>query len=258
MNTLAAPGSRWIRSGTPPYTFAALAVHASARARIVLGVSLSRHSRRACFPALLALCAALVTPAEALVRTARIGFLLDGAWDRNAELLAMVQSEIRELVGAEHELGFPATKSLEADWMPSGVRRQIQQCLDDLEVDLVIALGVLASDQACRLPEASKPRVNPVVIGPEDQGLPQSHGASGIRNLANLAVPPAFGREMRAFRDLVPFQRLTILLNHHISDAVPDLHQHVRELASKTDIQVSIVPVRASAAGGLAELPPGP
>lgn len=212
--------------------------------------------------AALGLAAALemVAPRTALAappapRTTRVGFVLDGAWDRNAEILGLVQGELRELAGPEHPLEFPAAATLEADWTPGGVTSALQRLLNDDRVDLVVALGVLASDRGCKMGALPKPLVAPAVVDPRIQGIARKEGASGVHNLAYLTVPSAIERDMGAFHELVPFQRLTILLNQFVAAEMPDLARSAREAAADPGVTVTVVPVRGSAAAALAAVP---
>lgn len=206
---------------------------------------------------LLAIALALLTaaPAPAAARRLRIGFVLDGPWDRNAEVLGLVRAEVQELCGGEHDVQFPPDRVLEADWTPAGVTAALERLLADPELDVVVALGVLASDRACRQAAPGKALVAPAVIDPEIQGLPRRDGTSGVHNLTYLTVPAAVQRDVRAFRELVPFERLVILSNRYIGTSLPDLETRVARLARSQGVVPTVIPVGASAGEALARLP---
>src|SRR5262245_41256199 len=128
-------------------------------------------------------------------RAVRIGFVLDGPWDRNDEILALMRGEISALVGAEFDVQFPDDRRLVADWTSAGAARALDELLRDPAVDLVIALGILASDRACRGGAPAKPVIAPVVIDAAIQGLPGRDGTSGVHNLTYLSVPSAVDRD---------------------------------------------------------------
>jgi outer membrane protein TolC len=195
--------------------------------------------------------AAAVPPAAPV----RIGFVLDGPWDRNAEVLQLVQSEIRELLDGTHEVRFPGAATIEADWTPPGVSAALDQLLADPEVDIVIALGILASDRACRTPSPAKPLIAPAVIDARLQGLPDRDGASGVRNLVYFTIPSAVERDLRAFRELAPFDRLAVLVNQASAGSVPGLDEELREQLAGLPVPPVVVPVGSSARRALAQLP---
>ena len=88
----------------------------------------------------------------AQVPVIRIGVLIDGPWERNEEVFEVFRREILELTRGEFEVLFPPEKTIVADWTIERVRGGLDTLFADPDVDLVMALGVLASDTVCRRP----------------------------------------------------------------------------------------------------------
>jgi outer membrane protein len=199
--------------------------------------------------------AAGAAPAAPRGRVVRIGFVVDGPWERNDEILERMRSEIRDLVAGTFDVRFPPEALQVADWTAAGVAAALDLLMAARDVDIVVALGVLVSDHACRGPAPAKPIIAPAVVDAEVRGLPSRAGTSGVRNLTYLTVPFAVERDLRTFHDLVGFQRCAILGNAYIATSLPELEGRFRAAATGLGVDPSFVSVGASAAQALAHLP---
>lgn len=146
-------------------------------------------------------------------RPVHIGFVVDGPWEGNEAIRRLFEDEIRTLAAGEFEVVFRDRDFRVADWTVEGAEQEVQALLSDPEVDLMIALGLLASDRFCCRGALSKPAIAAVVIDPDLQGLPREGDASGVPHLNYLAFPDRLHRDIELFRSIVPFERLTFLTN---------------------------------------------
>ena len=154
----------------------------------------------------------------------RIGIAVDGPWERNERIRTTFEREITQLLQAQYDVQFPLDKSLQADWSTAGVKENIDRLLADPEVDYVLTLGVLSSNDVARRGPLPKAVIAPYIIRPELQEVPiqvrEKRGAgeqairrsrvSGVRNLSYVNVRTNLLREVSTFREIVPFSRLTI------------------------------------------------
>src|SRR5688500_5392576 len=131
------------------------------------------------------LCTAWVivhTPASSQAaprESVRIGWVSDGPWVLQEEVSGAFEREIVDLLGADVAVSFPADKKLVADWTVAGVRAAVDRLLADPEIDLVLGLGLLASNELARRPELPKPVVAPWVVDAVLQEIPFADGKSG-------------------------------------------------------------------------------
>lgn len=205
---------------------------------------LSTGRRLAVLAALLALAVPAAAPAAeppAAVGTVRVGFLLDGPWERNDELVALVEREIRILTEGEMDVRFPAAARRLADWSHAGVDRLKEELLADPQVDLVIALGTLSTHAFCCQGPLPKPVVAPLVLDAELQGFPRSGAGSGVHNLAYVAFPDNFVHDVAAFRRVVPIRHLAVLASAPLLDTIPALRHEGAARALAAGVQVSRV-----------------
>ena len=175
-----------------------------------------------------------------------IGIVSDGPSDQHAPLLELFSREILELLSGDFDASLPAGKFREADWTLAGVNAALDRLLADDEVDLVLALGLLASQAAAQRQELSKPVVAPVVLDQQLQGLPFKDGASGVRNLNYIALPQTTTPDILTFREVAPFTKLAILVNGPPHDQIPGLARRTEERLELLGLDARVIPVSNS------------
>ena len=186
----------------------------------------------------------------------RIGVVVDGPWERNEEVLALFRQEILDLTRGEFDVRFPEDKTIVGDWTLPRVDAALDSLLADPEVDLVLTLGVIASDTASRRSRLPKPVVAPFVIDAEVQGLPQEDGASGIPNLSYISSTITVQRELEMFQEIRPFRRLALMSTWGLREVLPALWERTLELTDELGLEVDFILVQASAEEALAALKP--
>ncbi|MBI1357494.1 MAG: hypothetical protein GC160_24395 [Acidobacteria bacterium] len=210
---------------------------------------------------------AVAVPGAAQERSVRIGVALDGPWDRNEDLLQTFERETVALL-RESGVSFPPDKRIEADWTAAGVAGVIDRLLEDPDVDYILALGVLSSNDAARRPVLGKPVIAPFVLDPELQEIPsqvrQSGGpagagerihVSGVENLSYATLGVHVLEDVSAFRELTQFSKLTILSMQALAEASPRLAANVRKQLEPLGLDITTVRVRASVEEALAQIP---
>ena len=214
--------------------------------------------RRCIYPLILLLSLIAAAPqAHGEPPTVRVGIVTDGYWERNDEVRELFQKEILELTRGEFDVRFPPEKDIEADWTVEGVRTALDRLLADREVDVVLALGIMASDDVCQRRDLSKPVLAPFVIDAEIQGLPLEGDVSGVENLSYVFFPASIQSDIEAFLQVVPFTRLTVLVNQRYQEAIPELADRTQKMVQALGVDPKIVPIDKSVDEVFAGLPPG-
>ncbi len=190
----------------------------------------------------------------------RVGVVLDGPWERNAELMNIFGSEIRDLIRGEFDLQFPEDKRIESDFTLAGVSRAVDALLADPDVDFVLTLGPVASAHVCRLGPLDKPVVAAFVLDPDVEGIPVSRNAqgvrvSGVRNLSYITFPSDFPRALRRFAEITPFRKLAFLGNEGLMQAIPELGANLRQETRDLNVELTVVMVGGSVGEALAAIP---
>ncbi|UCE19176.1 MAG: TolC family protein, partial [Gemmatimonadota bacterium] len=184
-----------------------------------------------------------------------IGVVIDGPWERNDEIRTLFQREILELTRREFDVRFPGEKRLEADWTAAGVQEAIERLLTDSEVDLILALGVIASDDVCRRGELPKPVIAPFVIDRELQDILLKDGASGITNLNYVSLPSTIKTDIEAFLEIVPFRKLVILISRPYYEAIEAPRKNVPRVMEALSLEYETVSVDKTVDQALSSIP---
>ena len=184
-----------------------------------------------------------------------IAIVMDGPSERAAPLRGLFLEEMRAVNRGEFSLLSPPDLVFEADRTLSGVRTALERALADPRTDLVITLGVLGSHAAAQYERLPKPVLAPFIPDPQLQGLPYKDGTSGRKNLSYVNLDVNIGRDLKAFREIVPFTRLAFLLDGAMVDAIPGIREEVMRVAREHGITVTPVAVADAAAPALAAIP---
>jgi outer membrane protein TolC len=175
----------------------------------------------------------------------RLGVVTDGEAERTAPIAERFHAEIRRLL--EGEFTVEETRIV-ADWTLPGVRDALDRMLADPDIDVVLAAGILASDEACRSTELPKPVIAPYILDASIQGCPLHEGSSGRPNLVYATYPPSFASDIKTFHSMVGFESLAVVSSATTggaADVIPE-----RLAAAGREVGVSILSVVAGRDAG--------
>lgn len=199
--------------------------------------------------------AAVAGPAQAQDRSdVTIGMVLDGPWERNDEVVQLFEEEITRVNESDFDITF--RKSISGNHDPATIRAEIDRLLFDPQIDLIIAVGPLASMDAARRSNLRKPVIASFVLESETQGIPRTQrGTSGVRNLSYLESVDTFREDLGAFQAVSPFTKLAFLANGPMLRAVDGLHEQTRSQLALIGIESEVIEVGESAEVALARIP---
>jgi len=195
--------------------------------------------------------------AYAARKTFNIGVITDGPLARFQEILEIYQTEIISMASSEFDVKFPADKQLNGGWNLAGVNQAIDRLLADPQVDIVITLGEVGTNEVCKRRNLPKPVIAPFVVDADIQELPIKGNASGVKNLSYINTYRNFNRAIKRFQEVVPFKRLAALSDQFAIEAIPNLQRLVGPIARQAQIRIEIIRVTDSAEEALQRIPPG-
>ena len=185
----------------------------------------------------------------------RIGILRDGPAVRFPETRAILQEEILALTTAEFDVRFPPAAHRDGNWEPARIRAALDGLLADPQVDIVVTLGAIASNEALRRGPLPKPVIAAAVIDAKLQNLPRRNDGSGVRNLAYIDAFKSFERDIRAFHELTGLRHLGVLVDHLLLAEFPRLQSAAEDLGRQLGARITLQPVTADPEAALALLP---
>ncbi len=184
-----------------------------------------------------------------------VAILTDGPSERAQSLRSVFLDEMRAVNEGEFDIQAPTALQLEADRTLAGVRNALDKAIADPRTDVVVTLGALGSHVAALRKRLPKPVVAPLISNHGLQKIPYKDGASGKRNLSYISLDVDILRDLSAFQEVVPFTRLTLLLDAAIAEAIPGINKEVSRVAQELDITISPVTGSDSAMAILAAIP---
>jgi len=207
------------------------------------------------------LCAALLllllasTVGLAQTPRVRVAIVTDGPVDRELFSAAVIEREVANVTSDERGIALPQNKRFRGDWTLGGINAALDRALNDKDVDVVLALGVLSSQEAAHRQRLSKPVIAALVVDPMVQGYPLVEGTSGRKNFTYIADFQGLRDEVTAFRRVVEFKHLAVFVDDLLARSLPDLDKQAEALATALSARVSIVRVTDDPASALATLP---
>ena len=155
-----------------------------------------------------------------------IGVLFDGP--QPTPFFELLYQELVRLFGDEYHLSVPEQKMLGGDWTREQAARNLDQLLADPEVDMVVALDIIASHEAAHRKDLSKPVFAPLILDEDLQQLPIKELESGVHNLNYLISLPKIETGMEMFRRMADFRHGAILMSRYYYDAIPEIQEYVQ------------------------------
>lgn len=194
---------------------------------------------------------------SAQARDIRVAVVTDGPTTRQLLTAEVIEREIASVAGAGLKIVLPADKRFAGDWSLEGAAAVLERALADRDVDVVLTLGILTSQQAARRMSLPKPVIAPLVIDPVLQDYPLIEGRSGRHNFTYVADFKSVATNVRAFHDIVGFKHMVALVENSLLAALPALSGKATELAAALNIRIDIVRVGDDVNAVFASLPPG-
>ncbi len=186
----------------------------------------------------------------------RIGLVIDGYWEQNEEYLKLFRSEILDLTRGEFDVQFPGDKLILADWTKDGVKSALDKLLADPQVDLILAMGIIASHDVATRGSLPKPVIAPFILDAELMGFPLKEGASRVKNFSYINILDGIKRDIQAFLDLVKFENLAYFINNYYIEAVPELSSRGIDMLKKIGIDLHVIGVGETIDGAFSQLSP--
>ena len=181
-----------------------------------------------------------------------IALVSDGDSPAGREAEAVFRQEILALTEGELEVSFA---SFAGDWTGATISGALDSAYADPAVDIVLVTGLVANQILGARESFPKPTFLPMVVDARLLGLPQAARGSGKPNLSYLSDDVDFSVDLDDFSDVVEFRRLGLLVDAIILEAVAQVAEEVRRVATDSGIEIVLIPY-ADPDGDLVQLIP--
>ena len=183
----------------------------------------------------------VVASYAAAARTVNIALINDGDSEWTRRLIQNVERELNAMADEDFVFTFTDPNTYNLNWDPSIAKTAIDHALANGNVDIVVALGVLASAPLGSY-TPNKPAIAALVIDPLKQGFPISeHSSSGVNNLHYLAPTVDLVNEITRFQEVTQANHIAVIADNIIIEAVPAIESRLSELAQSQATQISVL-----------------
>jgi len=180
-----------------------------------------------------------------------IAIVKDGPSDYNKFFDTTVQKEISTLLKDIADITYYSGDEYTGDWSMRSIHNINNRLLNDSKIDIIIDFGVLASDDIARRGPLNKPAIAAFIINSETQKIPITRErTSGINNLYFIQLIGDYKKDIKMYRDLVPFDTVYNIrskiyedeikfqeLEFEDTDSIPNIHvNHIDALYSADDV----------------------
>jgi len=188
-------------------------------------------------------------------KTVNIAVLLDGPSVNFLQDIDIFKKEIHAIMDTEYNVGFKDHHIRSGDCSIATINKEIDLLLKDPTVDVVLALGIVASNEICKRRNFKKPVIAPWIVDEKIQNLPKKDSSSGVRNLFYVNSFSSFDRSFKTFSDITPFNHMTVLADRFTIQSIPSLRKLAMKKASEHGFKISFVEVGASIEDALLAIP---
>ena len=186
-----------------------------------------------------------------------VGIVSDGTTPDDLELVHLFQKEIEAMAEGEFVVKFPRSVILSGKDTAAGAQRALARLYANPEVDLVLALGPIASIEAYRETDRPKPVVAPYFLECVKGDVPGKAMGSAAHNLVSIDSIFYVDQAVMTMQKLVPFKSMVVMLDQRLVRAIPELEKMARHVANEYTMDVRIIPVNSSVEEALAAIPEG-
>ncbi len=170
-----------------------------------------------------------------------IGIVTDGPSAQSEAIRKAFLDELKALTEQEFVIDAPATKQWNGQWSAAKITSALDQADADPSTDVVLVLGLAASQQSAKRRNFRKPTFAPFVANALSAVLPRKGLGSGIANLNYLTTQERFIDQIKYFQGVVPFQRLAVLMDEALYQSTLDFCAGLIEEARRSGIELRII-----------------
>lgn len=174
-------------------------------------------------------------------QTINIALIIDGQSEWTQSLTQSIERELSAMADDDFNFELSAPDIYNLNWDPKQAKSTIDRALGDSKMDIVIALGVIASAPLGGY-KPNKPAIAAIVIDPVEQGFPVSENASsGVRNLHYLSPTVDLINEVARFQEVTQAKHIAVIADDIILEAVPAVESRLIEVAEAQEAKISVL-----------------
>jgi len=184
-----------------------------------------------------------------------VAVVYDGPAKINREFQSYIVQEVKGLMAGQVQVGFLDPKLTTGSWTMESVKTIDTRLLADTSIDIIIGMGVLASQDLASRKRIGKPVIAGFVINWELQRLPYLKGTSGIPNLCYIQLKPSLDNEFNELKKIVPFKNLALVISKDYFEVLNPEHRTTDNFGTIGNVRINIILADTSADAILQAIP---
>jgi hypothetical protein len=157
--------------------------------------------------------------------TYRIGFIFDILPENTPALLAEMQNEIRSVVGQDANIEFPESAIYVNDLDIETARINYQAIINNDDVDIIIAFGVISNVIITGAESHDKPTILFGTLAADFSRVSGEDQTSGVKNLSLILASFSISRDLNVFHEMINYRNVGVVFADYAIEILP-----VREL----------------------------
>jgi outer membrane protein len=184
-----------------------------------------------------------------------VAVLTDGPAENDPLPVSLLLEQAGAVLGESSRVEMPERLRRHGGWTIPGINAALDALLADPEVDVVVAIGLISSNQTARRASLSKPVIAASVADPVLEGYPLADGRSGRRNFTYIADFLGLKPQLDSFLKMTGSRHLAAAVDELLLASMPELTQLARQLESELGVRITLVPAGVNAGGIIDALP---
>ena len=189
----------------------------------------------------------------------RVGFITDGATPGDKELINLYKEQLQQSLAPYYKVSFSPKWILSGKDSPSETKRALKRLLSPYGPDAIFALGVVSASQALLFRNIPKPVIAPYVPYSVLSNRIEARVGKrqNIKNFIYIDTIYHLDRDLKTFREIVPFTRCAIVLDEREIKGIQGIKEQTKDFAKRHGIAASVVSSTSSATETVAKIPQG-
>lgn len=166
-----------------------------------------------------------------------VGVLSDNISKTEAVIIQQFEHELSLLVQGEFVVKFPKSKQFKGNFSIPLIKKHYQAMQNDPNIDIILTVGLLASEVAQQSKIRQKPTFAPFVFDMNTSKINQS----GIKNFSFLTLDANFEEELKRFIKITAFTHLCVLIDETLYQHFPDAIKSIEKDAKDAKLKITFI-----------------
>ena len=173
----------------------------------------------------------------------KIGIITDSLASSNfpgPTFINDMKQEILSLLPENIETTFSPV--LATKWNRNLAQKQLNELLENKEIDMIIAIGLLIADIASKTPSLNKPVIAPSIFDHEHYFTNKESNTIFKKTNFNYFIPPySIDSDLKKFQEITKFKHLAIIIDEKLAESMPATIPFLKDKVSALNVKTTML-----------------